>query len=410
MKGLVLEGGGTKGAYHLGAYKALRELGIEFNGVAGTSIGALNGAFIVQNNIKIMEDIWVNYDYTSFMDMDEETYEKYKNFDFTPKNLNKAIDLINKARKKQGIDISPLKKLIEENLEEKAIRNSNKDFGIVTVHWDKKINPYPLYIEDIPKGKLVDYLIASASMPIFNLEKIDDKLFLDGMFSDNMPIKLLVDKNYKDIVVIRLMTDFIGNMNIQKFIDKGINVKVIMPSEPLGGSLNKDKDIIEKNIQLGYLDTMKAYQRYEGVRYYFNLDYKYDDNYCFDKFKNLKNETIDDLCKVLGIKREVSRRALFESIIPKIGEILDLDKDFTYKELFYAVYEQKLQENGIKRVNLYDFSKLLDTVHKNHNINYHVNYNNEENNEAEKLNIAIPKSKLPKVLTNLIIKDFKNQG
>ena len=63
MKGLVLEGGGTKGAYQIGAYKALRDLGIEFQGVAGTSIGALNGAYIIQNDIEIMEDIWLTYDY-----------------------------------------------------------------------------------------------------------------------------------------------------------------------------------------------------------------------------------------------------------------------------------------------------------------------------------------------------------
>ena len=85
------------------------------------------------------------------------------------------------------------------------------------------------------------------------------------------------------------------------------------------------------------------------------------------------------------------------------------EREFTYKELFYAVYEQKLQENDIKRVNLYDFSKLLDTVHKNYNINYHIN-DNKENDEIESLNIPILKSKLPKVLTNLIIGDFKNQG
>ena len=48
MKGLVLEGGGTKGAYQIGAYKALKDLGIEFQGVSGTSIGALNGAYIIQ--------------------------------------------------------------------------------------------------------------------------------------------------------------------------------------------------------------------------------------------------------------------------------------------------------------------------------------------------------------------------
>ena len=62
MKGLVLEGGGTKGAYQFGAYKALKELGIEFNGVSGTSIGALNGAFIVQDDFENMEDIWLNKD------------------------------------------------------------------------------------------------------------------------------------------------------------------------------------------------------------------------------------------------------------------------------------------------------------------------------------------------------------
>lgn len=405
MKGLVLEGGGTKGAYQIGAYKALKELGIEFQGVSGTSIGALNGAFIIQNDIEIMEDIWRNYDYTSFMNIDEETYEKYKDLDFTAKNINIVIELINKARKNQGIDITPLREMLEKNINEEAIRNSNKDLGIVTVHWDKKFKPHQLFLEDIPEGRLVDYLIASSSLPIFNLEKMDDKLYLDGMFSDNIPVKLLVDRGYDDIVVIRLVDDFLGKMNLNKFNDKDVNIKIIVPSEPLGGSLNKDKEIVEKNILLGYLDTMKSYDRYEGVKYYFNLDYKYDEDYCFEKFKNLKKETIEDLCKTLGIKREPSRRTLFENVIPKIGEVLNLPKEFSYKQLFYSVYEQKLQENGINRVNLYDFSKLVGTVHKN----YKSNSNSEEINENKSV-VPVSKSKLPKVITYQIIGDFKNQG
>ncbi|MGL5692531.1 MAG: patatin-like phospholipase family protein [Peptostreptococcaceae bacterium] len=408
MRGLVLEGGGTKGAYQIGAVKALRELGIEFQGVTGTSIGALNGAFIIQNDIEIMEDIWKNHDYTSFMNMDEDTYERYKNLDFTAKNINIVLELMNKARKNEGIDISPLKKILEDNINEEAIRNSNKDFGIVTVHWDKKFKPHQLYIEDIPKGRLVDYLIASASLPIFNLEKMDDKLFLDGMFSDNIPVKLLVDKGYTDIVIIRLMDDFLGKMSINKFNDSEVNLKIIVPSEPLGGSLNKDKDIVEKNILIGYLDTMKAFERYEGVKYYFNLDYKYDENYCFDKFYNLKLETIESLCNTLNIKRDVSRRTLLENIIPKLGEVLNLPKEFSYKDLFYAVYEQKLQENEINRVSLYDFNKLIEIVHKN----YKNKRDSEEINENKDVKYSIPiiKSKLPKILTNQIIADFKNQG
>ncbi|HMM69555.1 MAG TPA: patatin-like phospholipase family protein, partial [Gudongella oleilytica] len=53
MYGLVLEGGGAKGSYHVGVYKALLEEGIPIGGVAGTSIGALNGAMIVQGDFEI---------------------------------------------------------------------------------------------------------------------------------------------------------------------------------------------------------------------------------------------------------------------------------------------------------------------------------------------------------------------
>lgn len=402
MKGLILEGGGTKGAYQIGAYKALRELGIDFQGVAGTSIGALNGAYILQNDIEVMEDIWLTYDYTHFMNIDEDSYERFKNIDFTAKNFNTVIELINKARKNEGIDITPLRELLEKTLNEDAIRNSNKDFGLVTVWWDKKINPHPLYIEDIPKGRLVDYLIASSSLPIFQLDTMDDKLYLDGMFYDNMPIKLLEDKGYKDVVVIRLLDDFLGKINLNRH--KDINVKVIIPSENLGGSLNKDKDSVEKNINLGYLDTMKAYDRYEGIKYFFNAEYKYDEQYCFEKFKLLSKETIESLSNLLGVKREPSLRTLMESIIPKIGEMLNLHKEFSYKDLFYSIYEKKLEENSINRLRLYDFNKVVNVVNKNINCNKAI----ASNFEVRPI-LSLQKSKLTKNITNCIIKDIKNQ-
>ncbi|RDY24994.1 patatin-like phospholipase family protein [Romboutsia maritimum] len=402
MKGLILEGGGTKGAYQIGAYKALRELGIDFQGVAGTSIGALNGAYILQNDIEVMEDIWLTYDYTHFMNIDEDSYERFKNIDFTAKNFNTVIELINKARKNEGIDITPLRELLEKTLNEDAIRNSNKDFGLVTVWWDKKINPHPLYIEDIPKGRLVDYLIASSSLPIFQLDTMDDKLYLDGMFYDNMPIKLLEDKGYKDVVVIRLLDDFLGKINLNRHQD--INVKVIIPSENLGGSLNKDKDSVEKNINLGYLDTMKAYDRYEGIKYFFNAEYKYDEQYCFEKFKLLSKETIESLSNLLGVKRDPSLRTLMESIIPKIGDMLNLHKEFSYKDLFYSIYEKKLEENSINRLRLYDFNKVIDVVNKNINCNKAM----ASNFEVRPI-LSLQKNKLTKSITNCIIKDIKNQ-
>ena len=393
-KGLVLEGGGTKGAYQIGAYRALTDLGIQFTGIAGTSIGALNGALIAQGDFDAMEDIWVNYDYKCFMNIDEDTYERYKNIEMNPKNFADVVELMNKARKKQGIDISPLRKLLEEKIDEDKIRNSKIDFGITTAYWDGKIFPKFLYTDDIPKGKLVDYLIASASLPIFQLDKINDKLYLDGMFCDNIPINMLVQKGYDDIVVIRLIDDFLGKMAINRYQD--LNLKVIVPSQYLGGSLNKDKDHIETNIKLGYLDTMKAYKRYDGVNYFFNLDCKYNEDYCFNKICNLSNNTINDLCYLLNIKKDINRRTLMENIIPKVIEILDIDKSSTYKDIFYSIYEKKLEENNINRIELYDFNKVVQICNRQMNDN--------------KLFINHSNNKLAKIITNLIIYDFNKQN
>ena len=392
-KGLVLEGGGTKGAYQIGAYEALRDLGIKITGIAGTSIGALNGAFIAQGDFESMKDIWLNYDYKSFMNIDEDTYERYKNIEMKAKNLHDVVDLMNKARKKQGIDITPLRKLLEEKINEDKIRKSNIDFGITTAYWDGKIFPQLLYVEDIPRGRLVDYLIASASLPIFDLDKLDDKLYLDGMFSDNIPINMLAQRGYDDIVVIRLVDDFLGKRIINKY--NNLNLKVIVPSQSLGGSLNKDKDHMESNIKLGYLDTMKAYKRYDGVKYFFNLDCKYNEDYCFKKISSLSEDTINDLCYLLNIKKEVSRRVLMENIVPKIIDILELDKDSSYKDIFYSIYERKLEENNINRIELYDFNKVVQLC-------------NEQMTE-DKLQVNHSISKLAKIITNLIIYDFNKQ-
>ena len=78
MRGLVLEGGGAKGAYHIGAYKALKEMGVEIDGVAGTSVGALNGAMIAQEDIDRAYELWNNMTYSRVINANDEDIEKIK--------------------------------------------------------------------------------------------------------------------------------------------------------------------------------------------------------------------------------------------------------------------------------------------------------------------------------------------
>ena len=61
-RALVLAGGGSKGSYEAGFMKALKELGIDYQIVTGTSIGALNGCLLAQNDQDAMENLWQTLD------------------------------------------------------------------------------------------------------------------------------------------------------------------------------------------------------------------------------------------------------------------------------------------------------------------------------------------------------------
>ena len=62
MRGLALEGGGAKGAYQAGAIKALTQRKIYFDGVAGTSIGAINAALYACGNLEGLYKLWPEMD------------------------------------------------------------------------------------------------------------------------------------------------------------------------------------------------------------------------------------------------------------------------------------------------------------------------------------------------------------
>ena len=69
---LALSGGGTRGAYEIGAYKALTEIGINIKAIAGTSIGALNGAMLLSSGVVAAENMYKKIDISKY------TVEKLK--------------------------------------------------------------------------------------------------------------------------------------------------------------------------------------------------------------------------------------------------------------------------------------------------------------------------------------------
>ena len=77
--GLVLEGGGARGAYQIGVWKALLEFGVKIKGIAGVSVGALNGALFCMGDYLKAEELWSCITYSNIMNVNEKQIRKFKN-------------------------------------------------------------------------------------------------------------------------------------------------------------------------------------------------------------------------------------------------------------------------------------------------------------------------------------------
>jgi NTE family protein len=251
LTGIVLEGGGARGAYHIGACKAIFELGIEIQGIAGTSIGAINGAMVAQNDLDKAYDIWYDISPAKIFDIDEYYLNRLKKFIIDEENLNYFLMKLKKVIKNKGIDTRLIKKALDSAIDEQRLRKTNMHFGMVTVSLSD-FKPLKIFLEDIPEGKVVDYLMASAQLPIFRFRKIDGKIFLDGGFYDNCPIDMLITKNFKNIIAVRTYAPG----KIRKVKAKGVNIKYINPSGDLGNILDFSTERVRNNLEMGYYDTM----------------------------------------------------------------------------------------------------------------------------------------------------------
>ncbi|MEC9489552.1 MAG: patatin-like phospholipase family protein, partial [Halanaerobiales bacterium] len=323
MYGLVLEGGGAKGAYHIGALKALNELNIEIDAVAGTSIGAMNGAMFVQDKLEIAYDYWYNISTSKVLDIEDKYLSELLNLSLNQNNLSYFINKAKEVLQNRGLDNSFLREILEDNIDEESLRNSKIDFAIVTLSLSD-LKPLELFIEDIPEGKVVDYIMASSYLPAFKMQRIDGKILIDGGFYENLPLKTLQNKGYKKIIAIRTY----GLGDIEKQTDQDKELIFINPSQELGRMLNFDQQNARRNIKMGYYDTMKYFRNLSGSKYYLNIEK--DEEYFINYLLNLDQKIIRRLLKQLSLAEEPYLRSFFENMIPKLVNLLELNYQANY--------------------------------------------------------------------------------
>lgn len=248
---LVLSGGGSRGAYEAGAWQALAELGIRIDIVTGTSVGAINGAMVVQGDLDNTVRLWKEIETHMIFDVPEGTQ---------PREYAREI-VFNK-----GAGTSGLKKLLEKYIDEETVRKAPADFGVVIVELPT-FTPHYVYKEEMKPGQLLDHILASASLyPAIHSCEIDGKEYIDGGYADVMPVQMALDKGADEVIAVYL--NAVGIVD-RKALQATPNLTLIESRWDLGSTLIFDTDNARRIMRLGYLDAMKAYHVFDGEYYTF---------------------------------------------------------------------------------------------------------------------------------------------
>lgn len=341
--GLVLEGGGARGAYQIGAWRAIKEAGVRIKGLSGTSVGALNGALVCMGDLQKAEELWENISYSQVMSVEDELmdgmiHRDFKRLDYVELIKNSLYYLAN-----GGIDVTPLRELIEGHIDEDIIRSGEMEF-FFQVFSVTEMKELDIDAREIPDGELTDMLLASAYFPVFKKERINGNKLIDAGMFNNVPVDSLVNRGYTDIISVRIY-----GIGLEKRIKLPENVTVteIAPHVELGNILEFDSKRSRRNRKIGYYDAMRTLYGLEGRIYY--IDSELNEKECLLKFLEAGAPLYRDTV---------------EEILPSLAAEFKLEKDWSYKELFLAVLEASARQLRVQKYKIYTEQGLLEEIKK----------------------------------------------
>ncbi len=261
--GLVLGGGGSLGAYEVGALKALNELGLKFDIVTGTSIGAINAFFVATNQIDKLIELWDNITIEQIIKNSVNLNAKLiTNFSF--KRAFKTLRAFGRIR---GANITPFKDLCKRSIDPNLLNEDAAKIGIVTVEFPS-FKERKIVLNDVSKELVLPFLHASsACFPIFPVQKVKNKHYVDGGYKNNLPIEFCFELGADEIIVIDM-----GMKRVSRRQEKMCslpNVKRIQNKSTFKSIMDFERETLDRNFKHGYLDALKCFGKYIGKNYYF---------------------------------------------------------------------------------------------------------------------------------------------
>lgn len=218
--GLVLAGGGGKGAYQIGAWKALLERKqLRISAVSGTSVGALNAALFSAGSLEKAEEIWgKQIDQEVVLTPDffrseeaihklQEVMREYRDW-LTEWPLSTSVGWFIRKMIRRGVfSREGLDRIIRENDILPKVLKSDVDCYATCYNLKKQSAEYFL-LQKYREQDMLDILLASSALPlIFPPQEIHGQKYWDGGLKDNVPIRPLYEAGYRKMLIIHLDQD-----------------------------------------------------------------------------------------------------------------------------------------------------------------------------------------------------------
>ena len=284
--GLVLNGGGGKGAYQIGVFKALFEHKIcdYITAVSGTSSGALNSALFVHGDIDVAIKAWESISTESFWQISPDFSEGI----LTRDGLINIFD--------EYIDFDKIR------MSDRTVYATVTDFG---PNDETKGTVKYIRLNYRPIDEIRDILLASSAIPIIYAPvRIDGNICRDGGLEDNMPISPLYIEGIRHFIVVGLSEE--TEIPYEKYPDA--EFILIRPEESIGdfitGTLDFSKSGAKTRMELGYIDAIRRLEFAEEdmsseiVRFRYQEAVRRDYNKVF--VENRKNNLEDMINSDMG--------------------------------------------------------------------------------------------------------------
>lgn len=306
--GLVLSGGGGKGAYEIGVWKAIKELNIDkyIKVVSGTSIGAINAALFAQDDFEEAKKMWQEVTIEKLLPVNNKILiKKGVTLAIGSKNMNLVKKYMARKLEQGDVPRDGARDIIEKYIDIDKLKKSQRLCYVSCTEMPEFLPKY-FRINDCKEEKAKSILLATACLPmIYESETIEGKTYLDGGLADNTPIRPVYEEDCDIIIVVFLSKEV--KIRREEFPDTKI-IQIIpsdMETKILEGLLNLDEESKNKRIERGYNDTKNLLEPiFEIARYQYEeelerqamekeIEDKNKENWLIRNTRRIKNKILN---------------------------------------------------------------------------------------------------------------------